>query len=385
MMRVTGTAFPARTTVQLAWDGTTEGKPAAKVGPNGTFKVRMLVDGSPPGEHTVSALMSSSSTTGRKAPTATTLQVVASFVVTVLASTATPTPTVSGTVSPETTPTEAPTASPTARPTRDPTAVPTAVPTPLPTPVPPPQATPVPPRPTTPPATGGGLAMPAGAIWSDGFGGSTLNSANWRRETVFDGQTDTFAKWGQFSSDSRLYNVGNGLLTLRALRVSGQRAPYISPMISSRDLFSHGYGIYRASMRYDRGHALWPALWLLDGAGVSSELDIFEGYPEPANPRNYTFYAHYDGQQWGHTLSTAADFDSAFHVYELEWRPNVLISRLDGVEKARIDISFPDTHKLVLHPEPGGWGLVRRHGTRMPQRQTTPLCRWTGSESGLFS
>ena len=89
--------------------------------------------------------------------------------------------------------------SPTARPTRDPTAVPTAVPTPLPTPVPPPQATPVPPRPTTPPATGGGLAMPAGSIWSDGFGGSTLNSANWRRETVFDGQTDTFAKWGQFS------------------------------------------------------------------------------------------------------------------------------------------------------------------------------------------
>jgi beta-glucanase (GH16 family) len=213
------------------------------------------------------------------------------------------------------------------------------------------------PVPTAAAPVSGGPAMPAGAVWYDAFGGSALDTSKWRRETMFDGQTTTFAKWGQFSGDSRLYSVGNGVLTMRALRVSGQRAPYIAPIISSRDLFSSGYGTYRASIRYDRGHALWPAFWLLDGAGVGSELDILEAYPQPATPTKYTFFAHLGGQQWGQGLSTASNFDTAFHVYEMEWRPDVLIARLDGVEKYRLNLAFPDNHKLymILNLAVGVW------------------------------
>lgn len=347
VLRLSGSGFPARSAIQIAWDGSTALQPTVNTGGNGAFKVRMVVDATSPGAHTISALMSTASTSGRKIADGP-LQSVASVVITVVATTVLPTPTATATV--------APTASPTVAPTPPPTPVATPAPTPVP-PTPAPTAVPPTPEPPPPPPTGGRPAMPAGAVWADGFAGSALNSSKWRRESMFDGQTDTFAKWGQFSGDSRLYHVGDGLLTLKALRVSGQRAPYIAPIISSRDLFSHGYGIYRASMRYDRGHALWPGLWLLDGAGLGSELDIVEAYPEPAHPRNYTFFAHYGGQQWGHSLSTASDFDTAFHVYELEWRPNVLISRLDGVEKARINLTFPDNHKLyfILNLAVGVW------------------------------
>ena len=79
-----------------------------------------------------------------------------------------------------------------------------------------------------------------------------------------------------------------------------------------------------------------------------AKIDILEGYPEPSRPRHYDYFAHLGGQQWGNGVSTAADFDTAFHVYEMEWRPNVLIARLDGVEQGRINISFPDTHKLFI-------------------------------------
>ena len=211
--------------------------------------------------------------------------------------------------------------------------------------------------------------MPAGATWSDEFNGTALNASNWWRDTLFDGQIDTFAKWGQFSSDPRLYSVHDSMLTMKALRVSGQRAPYIAPQLSTRGLRSFaGYGTYRASIRYDRGHALWPGVWTLDPHGLGRELDLIEAYPEPNNPREYqvTIHAGHNVQQ-GVSLQAPADFETAFHVYELEWRPNVLIARRDGVEQHRFNMSVPDTEAFILLTL-----AVGVHWRNMPPDATTP-------------
>lgn len=140
------------------------------------------------------------------------------------------------------------------------------------------------------------------------------------------------------------------MLTLRALKVDGQRAPYIAPILSTRDRQHFaGFGIYRASLRYDRGHALWPAFWTLDPFGLGREIDILEAYPEANDPSFYqvTIHADHNNQQ-GSNEHTAADFDTAFHVYEVEWRANVLIARLDGVEQHRFSMSVPSTEAYIF-------------------------------------
>ena len=356
VVRISGHNFPPRSTVQMAWDGSTGLQPTAKVGGNGTFKVRMFVDAPIVGEHTVSALMAPT-TLGRSVSG--TMQVVASVVVTVVA-TETPAPTATATV--------AATASPTASPTAEPTPRPTPVVTPAPTAVPPTPAPPTPAPPPPPPPTGR-PQMPAGATWSDQFNGTALNGSNWWRDTLFDGQITTFARWGQFSSDPRLYSVHDSMLTMKALRVSGERAPYLAPQLSTRGLRSFGgYGIYRASIRYDRGHALWPAVWTLDPFGLGRELDLIEAYPEPSDPTNYQVTIHADGNvQQGTNEHNAPDFETAFHVFELEWRPNVLIARRDGVEQHRFNMTVPNTEAFILLTL-----AVGVHWRNMPPDATTP-------------
>ena len=106
--------------------------------------------------------------------------------------------------------------------TRDTVGRSTPAPTPVPTTPTPAPATPAPPP---PPPSGHRPAMPAGAVWADSFGGSVLNAAKWRRESIFDSTTSTFAKWGQFSGDSRLYAVGDSMLTMQAVLSSAVSVP----------------------------------------------------------------------------------------------------------------------------------------------------------------
>lgn len=175
---------------------------------------------------------------------------------------------------------------------------------------------------------------------------------------MFDGRVNDFAKWGQFSSDPRLYSVHDGMLTLSALKVSGQRAPYLAPIISTQGLKTFpGYGIYRCSLRYDRGHALWPAIWTLDGQGLGRENDLIEAYPEANDPSFYQVTIHPDhNTQQGSNEHTHGDFDTAFHVYELEWRSGFLVARLDGVEQHRFALSVPSTPVYyILNLAVGVW------------------------------
>jgi Cellulase (glycosyl hydrolase family 5) len=131
---VVGTQFPARTKVQLEWDGSTAGMPGATINANGRFSIGVTVPKTTAGTHTLAA-MSVVSQKGARAALVATVLASASFTVAALAS---PTPTLSATATP------APTAAPTRTPAPTATATPNLTPTPTPTPMPSSVATPSP-------------------------------------------------------------------------------------------------------------------------------------------------------------------------------------------------------------------------------------------------
>jgi beta-glucanase (GH16 family) len=164
----------------------------------------------------------------------------------------------------------------------------------------------------------------------DDFDGSSLDGAKWWRETRWDGDR-RWQTWCTWSDDPRLYQVSGGILTLSARRVDAA-TPYICPIISTRGKFEQNHGIWRARMKWDRGHALWPAFWLHNVPNSADEIDILEAYPEPTNPDYYQVSAHWsDGQQ-----TRVENTDADWHIYEVEWRGTRTTFRRDGVTVARI-------------------------------------------------
>jgi hypothetical protein len=189
---VVGRNFPARTRVQLTWDGSLSGLPSANVNGRGAFKATMRVPADSVGPHALGAegaapkgsapkgaapKASAASTTVIATPDP---ELIASTVFTVTdADTSTPTP------DPTTQPTREPTAAPTTAPAATPTQAPATTPTPpaaaTPDPTPPPTPAPTPtalPTPTTQPTPPDTTAIYGPAIGIDGIGNLQIGGPN---------------------------------------------------------------------------------------------------------------------------------------------------------------------------------------------------------------
>jgi hypothetical protein len=127
-----GSSFPARTKVQITWDGAPIGMPRTSTTARGAFQISVTIPkGSNLGDHVLGAMpMTNGSKTSRLSIAAVATLSQATFDVT-----SSPPPT------PSPTPTPVPTASPTAPPSAQPTPVPTQTPDPTATPTPVPTAT----------------------------------------------------------------------------------------------------------------------------------------------------------------------------------------------------------------------------------------------------
>jgi beta-glucanase (GH16 family) len=174
------------------------------------------------------------------------------------------------------------------------------------------------------------LSLP-GPTFRDDFNGTSLDPSKWWRETRWDGDT-RWQRWCSWSDDPRLYSVSGGVLTLSALRVN-EAKPYICPIISTRGKFEQTHGIWRARLKWDRGHALWPGFWLHNPPNTVDEIDVVEAFPEPTHPNYYTTTTHWVGGQQA-VNQTAPDAD--WHIYEVEWRGTTTTYRRDGVVVATI-------------------------------------------------
>ena len=186
--------------------------------------------------------------------------------------------------------------------------------------------------------------------WSDEFSGSTLNTNNW--SAVWNGDVGN-GELQFYTPRTNNVLVADGVLKLTALRESytGQgpwmSAPkttdYTSGLVESLGKVQPQYGKIEASMKIPRGAGLWPAFWMMGtnyftpGVGwpKCGEIDIME-YSGASGGFTAAFhtgaYNYLNGG--GGVLNTQGfslgDYDTAFHLYGIEWTPTRVAFYVDG-------------------------------------------------------
>ena len=184
-------------------------------------------------------------------------------------------------------------------------------------------------------------------VWADEFDKPGLpDPAKWSYELGGNG-------WGnqelQFYTDARRENarVEDGKLIVEARREEWQGSHYTSARLNSRPGWT--YGRIEARAKLPRGRGTWPAIWMLPVRGGyakggwpdNGEIDIMEhvGFdPGVIHGTIHTrAYNHVDRTQRGET-TTVADAQDAFHLYAVEWTPQLLTFYVDDIEY----FSFPN-------------------------------------------
>ena len=183
-------------------------------------------------------------------------------------------------------------------------------------------------------------------VWSDEFNGANGTAPNpnyWAYDT---GQTG----WGNnelenyTNSTANCYQDGAGHLAIKAVLSGGN---YTSARIKTLGLFSLEYGRLEASMQIPKGAGLWPAFWSLGtnepsvGWPVCGEIDAMES----AGANTYQVFGHIHGPQSGtldgdynngagiggtFTGPAGTDFSTGFHLYAVDWSPNLVQWSVDG-------------------------------------------------------
>lgn len=181
--------------------------------------------------------------------------------------------------------------------------------------------------------------------WSDEFNGtngSPPDSAKWTAESGGNG-------WGNGELEyytPRHQNVRqeNGDLVIEAVKeeFTGPdkvRRDFTSARLKTEGRFSQRYGRFEARVQIPSGHGVWPAFWMLGedfsrvGWPQCGEIDIMENVgSEPATIHGSLHGPGYSGV---HPLTTAyalprGHFTDGFHVFAVEWEPQVIRFYVDG-------------------------------------------------------
>jgi len=325
LVRISGTGFPAYTTVRLAWDGSLTRMPSAVVSGNGTFESQVLVDAAE-GAHTVAALGSRSLTRNADARGATKL--LASVSISVVAP------------EPEETPTPAPTLQAVALVAATPTAAPTVAPTAQPTAAPPPPAAPTAGLPRIDPAYGTAFRK----VFTDGtFGPFRVLTYP---DDHIGGGGQFMTVYNRFSNGARQASVHDGYLDLRATRRSdGLWDAVMVGTSQGGNGPTFGYGVFRYWLRFNVGPATWQCAWLYDTTSWSAtEIDF------PEMLENLSLTAHVLGQGSGgkYGIPKPSSLATVFHEFKVERRASFVAFSIDGVEVARVNGSMPSSKLAIL-------------------------------------
>jgi beta-glucanase (GH16 family) len=236
--------------------------------------------------------------------------------------------------------------------------------------------------------------------WSDEFNqpdGSNPDPTKWTFDIGGDG-------WGNHELEyytGRPQNVriehGHLVITARQEKytgVDGKTRAYTSARLKTLGKFSVTYGRIEARIKIPRGQGVWPAFWML-GSNIdqvgwpdSGEIDIMENIGrEPAVVHGTIHGPGYSGDKGiGAPFSLRhGRFADRYHVFAVEWEPNVIRFYVDGKRYAtRTPADLPrDTHWvynqtffLLLNFAVGGdWPGSPDRSTRFPQQMLVDYVR----------
>jgi len=205
-------------------------------------------------------------------------------------------------------------------------------------------------------------------VWSDEFNGgngSVPDRTNWVIETGGNG-------WGNNELEyytNRLQNVqiqdGNLVITARREGYSdneGVFRGYTSARLKTQHKFQQAYGRFEARIQIPRGQGIWPAFWMLGddieqkGWPAGGEIDIMENIGKEPSVVHGTIhgpgYSGGKGISSSFSLPKGQDFADGFHVYAVEWEPDVIRFYVDdNLYATRTPTHLPRDAKWVYdHP-----------------------------------
>jgi beta-glucanase (GH16 family) len=188
------------------------------------------------------------------------------------------------------------------------------------------------------------LAVPAGyaLVWSDEFSTDGLPDASkWAYDTGMNKQ-GWHNREKQYYSGPRPENavVRDGSLVITARREQRASEPdwggqrYTSARLLTAGKAEWTYGFFEIRARLPCGRGTWPAIWMLNSAGIwpdGGELDIMEHVGR--EPDRVFSTVHTRSGSGGHGNGGATrvpDACTAFHRYQMHWTPQQVRFGIDG-------------------------------------------------------
>lgn len=212
-------------------------------------------------------------------------------------------------------------------------------------------------------------------IWFDEFNSTTSTTPSilkWTYQTGGGG-------WGnnelQYYTNGQNASVGNGLLTISARKETIQENEYTSARMNSAQSWTYVKIEVRAKL--PQGSGTWPAIWMMPTHAAygnwpnSGEIDIMEHVGTAMNRVHFSVHTERFNHKIGTqktSVTTIPGVSTGFHLYEVEWLPDMIHFSVDGVRKwtykATDFVSCPTEKEwpfdkpfhLILNVAIGGWG-----------------------------
>jgi beta-glucanase (GH16 family) len=205
-------------------------------------------------------------------------------------------------------------------------------------------------------------------VWSDEFNGadnSAPDPAKWVLETGGNGWGNNELEYYTARPDNA--RIQNGSLVITAIDErytgpDGVTRDYTSARLKTQGTFALAYGKFEARIRVPQGQGIWPAFWMLGnditalGWPRCGEIDIMEHIGrEPSTVHGTIHGPRYSGAKAigaAHNLPGGQRFADAFHLFAVEWEPNVIRWYVDDVLFAtKTPADLPKDAKWVYdHP-----------------------------------
>jgi hypothetical protein len=108
----------------------------------------------------------------------------------------------------------------------------------------------------------------------------------------------------------------------------------------TKNRFEVAYGRIEARIKVPEGAGLWPAFWML-GTDIdqvnwpqTGEIDIMEFVGRVPNEVFGTLHGpgYSGGQSYGDTYDVGEPVGDQYHVFSVEWQPNRIVWRIDGIQ-----------------------------------------------------
>jgi beta-glucanase (GH16 family) len=193
----------------------------------------------------------------------------------------------------------------------------------------------------------GTMQAPAGEpVWRDEFSGKKLDKSKWSFDTSRNAE-GWYNNELQYYAANRPQNLRlqNGVLVIEArhdpqdIKANSDygKQQYSSAKIHTKGKAAWTYGFYEIRAKVPCAYGTWPAAWMLPegnhGWPKGGEIDILEHVGSQPN----VVHANLHTQLFNHSIQTGRgaqmalpDACTAFHNYQLDWRPDAITIGVDG-------------------------------------------------------